>query len=260
MRPSTLFVLLSILNSLVGASKGAKGYQTVGIYYAYSLEWLAKNKDPTYVHTLAAPCYKGKDCSTFAKFLQAVVTGIQLERAKQDGILNSGGPFDNNNPGDEAAKAFNQNSALTGQFDNEKMYGDKSTTVPFSSMAEKVADATDRARISLGSEGQDIVDKIAYYFEEVVKVRKIELSPDKVTDIKKSNPNIDFRTKVVDDLIEIDWEATYQANPDLKEGQRTARDLVKKYQKFEPETKPAHLAVIDIATSLVNRLRSPPCA
>lgn len=260
MRPSVLFVLLSVFTSLVSASKAAKGYQTVAIYYAYSLEWLAQDKNPAYVPALAKPCYGEGDCSTFASFLKANMKEKPYNRAEKTGIFKSGGPFDTNNPGDEAAKAFS-NSVLSGFFDNGKMYG---PGVPnqekFSVMAARISDNVDRPRASLGSEGQDIVDKIAHHFEEVVKVRQAELSPNKVADIKKNNPDYDFKT-MADNPIEIDWDATLKANPSLqlKDNETKLLKLIKSYNDFDGITQPVHVAAIETATSLVYRLRSPLC-
>lgn len=256
MRPSSVFVLLSILTSFVGASKGAKGYETVGFYYAYSLERLAHNKDPTYVRTLAAGCYGTGDCSTFARFLETVLEDAQKKKAK--GILKSGGPLDTNNPGDEAAEAFNK-STLSGSFDEIKMYGKEVAVPDYSSKVKKISDAVDRAGSLLGSEGQDIIDKIAHDFEEVVKARNAELSDDKITDIKKNNPKMIFVT-MANNPKEIDWEATIEANPNFaKKSETTRNKFIERYNLFDGLTRPVHVAAIDAATNLVNRLRSPRC-
>lgn len=257
MRPSVLFVLLSVFTGLIDASKGAKGYQTVGIYHAYSLEWLARHKDPSYEPALAASCYKSADCSTFAKFLKAILQDLEYERAEKTGIFESGGPFDNNNPGEEAAKAYNTNSGLSGQYNNQKMFGSEVKISKYSEMVMRVADAVDRARISLGSAGQDTVDKIAQQFSNVVRARRDELSPDKVADTIKNNPNYIFKTKA-DSPNEIDWEATLRANPDLKADEKKQKRLIKSYDSFDGKTLPTHVAAIEAATSFVNRLGSPP--
>ncbi|KAG9603069.1 hypothetical protein KCU77_g399, partial [Aureobasidium melanogenum] len=257
MRPSPLFFLLSVFTSLVSASKGSKGYQTVGIYYAYKLEWLAQNKDPTYVHALAASCYGKSDCSTFAGFLKAILKDDEYDNAQETGIFDSDGPFNTDNPGDEAAKAYNLNSGLSGQYDNKKIFGDGVKITKYSEMVMRVADAADRARISLGSAGQDTVNKIAHHFEEVVKARKAELSPDKVTDIIKNNPKYNFKIKA-DSPNEIDWDATYKANPDLLKDDPTKRRLLKSYNNFDRKILPTHEAAIKAATSFVNQLMSPP--
>lgn len=258
MKYSALLILLSIFTSLVTASNGAKGYQTVAHYYAYSLEWLAHSKDTNYVATLAAPCRDG-DCSTFAKFLKANMKPKALKAAGKTGMLNPGGPFDINNPDDETARKYNTYSALTGNFDNEKMYGAGTPDQEsFSEMAKRIGDTVNRARVSLGGEGQDIVDKIAHLFEEVVTVRKAELSPDKLTDIKNNNKDIVFKM-MANNSNEIDWLATLASNPSLQEknGARMTK-LRKSFDDFDKKTYPSHAGAIRAATDLVNRLRAPP--
>lgn len=256
MRPSSVVVLLSILTGLVAASKGAKGYETVGLYYAFSLEWLAHNKDPTYVRTLAAGCYGSGDCSTLAKFLETNLDDAQKKKAK--GILRSGGPLDTNNPGDEAAEEFNK-SKLSGSFDKTKMYGQGVEVPDYSSMIRKISDAVDRAGSLLGSEGQDKIDKIAHVFEEVVKARRAELSTNKVEDVIKNNREINFKT-MADNPNEIDWKATIEASPKFGDKSEATREkVIKRYNLFDGQIRPVHEAAIHAATDLVNRLRSPRC-
>ncbi|KAK6004281.1 hypothetical protein QM012_009131 [Aureobasidium pullulans] len=255
MRPSALFVLLSVFTSLVGASKAAKGHQTVAIYYAYSLEWLAKSKDPRYVPAFAKLCYKDNDCSTFAKFMETNMRPTPLKKARRSGILNTGGPLDTNNPGDEAANAFSD-SVLSGAFDNEKIYGPGTPVQEtFGKMASRIGDIVHRARISLDGQGQDIIDKIAYHFEQVVGIRKSELSPDKIAEVERTHH---IRVQLMaDNPNEIDWVATYEANPGLAKDQATQDKVIETFNTWEEKIKAPHEAAIQAATDLVNRLDSP---
>jgi hypothetical protein len=257
MRPSALLVLLSLFTSLVSASNNAKGHQTVALYYAYSLEWLAHNNNPTYAITLASGCRSG-DCSTFAKFIAANLKPKALRRATNSGIFKPGGPFDTNNPGDEVARAYS-NSALTGDWDNKLMYGPGTVdSAKFGVLITKIGDSVDRARIALGSQGQDVVDKIAHHYEEVVDIRRAELSADKLEDVEKNHPDVDFRT-MVDNPREVDWEATLEANPDLKNNPKKRKDVLQTYDSFDSKTEPTHTAAIKAANALVTQLQSPPC-
>lgn len=70
----------------------------------------------------------------------------------------SGGPFDNNKPGEEAAEISNINPVPGRQL---MMYGDGDKIEDYPDMIMRVSIAVNRARISLDSQGQDLVDKIA---------------------------------------------------------------------------------------------------
>ncbi|THX45984.1 hypothetical protein D6D06_10272 [Aureobasidium pullulans] len=255
MRPSALFVLLSVFTCLVGASKAAKGDQTVAIYYAYSLEWLAKNKNPRYVPAFAKLCHENEDCSTFAKFLETNMRDKPFKKARKTGILRIGGPLDTSNPGDEAAKAFSE-SILSGSFDNEKMYGiGTPVQEKFGEMATRISDIVHRARISLDGQGQDIVDKIAHHFENVVKIRQSEISPDKVAEVERTH-GIKVQL-MAENPNEIDWLATYKANPNLARDEGTQGKVIETMNNWEKLVKEPHEAAIQAAIDLVNRLDAP---
>ncbi|CAD0097297.1 unnamed protein product [Aureobasidium mustum] len=248
MRPSALVVLFSVFTSLVGASIAAKGDQTVAIYYAYSLEWLAKNKNPRYVPAFAKLCHEDHDCSTFAKFLETNMRGKPLQKAKNTLILRTGGPLDTNNPGDEAAKAYSE-SILSGAFDNEKMYGPETPVQEkFGVMATRISDIVHRARISLNGQGQDTIDKIAHHFEKV-------LSPDKVAQVERAH-GIKVQL-MADNPNEIDWLATYKANPNLARDEKTQGKVIETLNNFEKDVKQPHEAAIQAGIDLVKRLDAP---
>jgi hypothetical protein len=255
MRPSALFVLLSVFTSLVGASNAAKGDQTVAIYYAYSLEWLAKNKDPRYVPAFAKSCHEDKDCSTLAKFLETNMGEKPFKKIKNLAMFRSGGLFDTNNPGDEAAKPF-FGTKISGAFNNEKIYG-KGTKVQesFGEMATRISNVVHRARTSLDGQGQDILDKISHHFKKVIEIRRSESSLDEVAEVERVH-GIKIQS-MADNPKEIDWLATYKANPNLAKDEELVGAIIKTFNNWENDIKKPHMAAIQAAVDLVNRLDAP---